>query len=73
MSIKSHIAKRLIAGLVILGYTVAISGCATCQQHPVYCAVGTAIVAGSIVAIAEQHHDHSRTADLYNRGPQVRQ
>jgi hypothetical protein len=52
---------------------LALGGCATCQNHPVYCAVGTALVVGSVAAtVAANSSDHNRTYDLNNRGPAVR-
>lgn len=41
---------------------LALGGCATCQQHPVYCAAASAIVVGSAAAILEHHHDQGATA-----------
>jgi uncharacterized lipoprotein YajG len=48
----------LAAALALLG------GCATCQQHPVYCAVGSAIIVGSVAATiaANSHHDEAAAA-----------
>jgi len=40
----------------------AVSGCATCQQHPVWCAIGSAVVVGSIAATIEANsggHGHA--------------
>lgn len=34
----------------------SISGCAICQRHPVYCAVGSAIIVGSIAASIDRDH-----------------
>lgn len=36
---------------------LALSGCATCQQHPVACGAATAFVAGS-VALSMSHSGH---------------
>jgi hypothetical protein len=46
--------KIAIGVLVVMS---TISGCATCREHPVWCAVGSAVVVGSIAAVAEHHHD----------------
>jgi len=43
---------------LLLAAVLLVSGCATCQQHPVACTVAGAIVTGSVVATIEQHHDH---------------
>jgi hypothetical protein len=42
--------------LVIASAVIALSGCATCREHPVFCAAATAVVVGSAVALAEAHH-----------------
>jgi hypothetical protein len=39
---------------------LALTGCATLERHPVLTAVGVAILAGSIAAIAEHQHDLRR-------------
>lgn len=36
-----------------------LSGCATCQRHPVVCAVGFGLVAGSIAA-SQNHSSDDR-------------
>jgi uncharacterized lipoprotein YajG len=46
----------LAAALALLG------GCATCQQHPVYCAVGSALIVGSVAATIALH-DSGHGAD----------
>jgi hypothetical protein len=51
-----------IAFVVLL---ISLSGCATCQQHPVWCAVGSAIVVGSIAASIDRDH-RSNTAVQIN-------
>lgn len=43
--------------IAILLLTLCATGCATCQQHPVWCAVGAAVVVGSIAASIEHHRD----------------
>lgn len=43
---------------------LALGGCATCQQHPVYCAIGGAIIVGSVAAIAAQHGHSNSQPDL---------
>lgn len=52
--------KTLIACALVL----ALSGCATCRDHPVACSVGGAIIAGSIAAsiLANDHHHRDVTA-----------
>lgn len=49
--------------IAILLLTLCAAGCATCQQHPVWCAVGAAVVVGSIAASVERHHDQHRGYD----------
>ena len=38
-----------------------LNGCATCERYPVACAVGSAVIVGSVLATAEQHghRDHA--------------
>lgn len=45
--------KRLLLSI----FVVLNAGCATCQQHPVWCAVGTAVIVGSVAAAVEHNHD----------------
>jgi hypothetical protein len=48
-------ASILISAIALL----SLGGCATCQNHPVYCAVGSAIIVGSVAAtIAANSSDH---------------
>jgi hypothetical protein len=64
---------RILAFFPVLSLT-ALSGCATCQQRPVWCAVGTAVVVGSIAAtVAANSGDHgSSTRQIFRTpGPQV--
>jgi hypothetical protein len=49
---------------VIILLCVLTQGCEMCREHPVYCAVGGAILVGSAVAIAEQHSDHRAPAPV---------
>jgi hypothetical protein len=44
----------------LLALVLALSGCATCQQHPTACAIAGAVIAGSIAAtvVANDHHHH---------------
>lgn len=40
---------------------VLLSGCATCTRYPIACAVGGAIIVGSVaatIALHDDHHDH---------------
>jgi hypothetical protein len=41
---------------------LALAGCATCQEHPAFCAVGAAVVAGSIAATIEVNQSDRRGA-----------
>jgi hypothetical protein len=41
---------------LLLAAVLLVSGCATCERHPVACTVAGAIVAGSVAATIEQHH-----------------
>jgi len=45
--------------LIIAAALALTGGCATCQQHPVYCAVGTAIIVGSVAATIAANSGHS--------------
>jgi hypothetical protein len=36
---------------------LALAGCATCREHPVACAVGSALIVGSIAATIELRKD----------------
>jgi hypothetical protein len=47
-----------------LASVFALSGCATCQQHPVWCAVGAAIVVGTAAAVIEHHHDQTHERQI---------
>ena len=47
---------RALALLALL----ALSGCATIERHPYATAVVTAVVAGSIAASVQHHHDQGR-------------
>lgn len=38
--------------------TLAMTGCATCERHPTFCAVGAAVVVGSVAATIAMHNDH---------------
>lgn len=49
--------RPLFLQIILLGLLCAsTAGCATCQRHPALCAFGSVVVAGSVAAIAEQHH-----------------
>jgi hypothetical protein len=54
----THLRGPILAAVLLL--SLSLSGCATCQQHPVWCAVGTAVVVGSIAASVEHQHDQRR-------------
>jgi hypothetical protein len=41
--------------ILILAAALAAGGCVTCGQHPVACAVGAALVAGTAVELAAAH------------------
>jgi hypothetical protein len=43
--------------LALIGLLVLLPGCAVLERHPVSTAVGTAIIAGSIAAAVQHHHD----------------
>jgi hypothetical protein len=38
-----------------LAALLALSGCATCQQHPIACSVGSAVIVGSAAAMIAAH------------------
>jgi hypothetical protein len=35
---------------IALATLLGLAGCATCQEHPIYCATGAAIIVGSVAA-----------------------
>ncbi len=41
----------------LLALCLALCGCATCHEHPFACGVAGALVAGSIAASVQHHHD----------------
>lgn len=43
--------------LIFLCFALSLGGCATLERHPVWTAVGTAIIVGSIAASVQHHHD----------------
>jgi hypothetical protein len=45
---------------------LSLPGCATLQRHPTLAAIGAAILAGSIAAIAEHHHDQQHQRPPFN-------
>jgi len=47
---------------ILLLLSLLLSGCATCERHPYVCAAGTAIIAGSIAASVQHHHDQTTHA-----------
>jgi hypothetical protein len=55
--VTSKSINALAAALLL-----SLSGCTTLKQHPVLTAIGTAIIVGSIAALAQQHHHDRRTA-----------
>ena len=57
--------KTLILMVVFAIAGAALSGCATCQNHPYVCAVGGAIVVGSVAATIEAHHHSDSSAPVY--------
>ena len=60
--------------ILALFLALSLSACATCQQHPVWCAVGTAVVVGSIAAaVAANSSDHDSTRQISRTpGPMIR-
>ena len=46
----------------ILSVALALSACATCEQHPAACTIGAAILAGSVAATIQHHHDQHAAA-----------
>lgn len=50
-----------IRKVVLVGILAGLGGCATCQTHPVACAIGGALIVGSVAATvaANTGHDHS--------------
>lgn len=46
-------AGFLAGGLPVV---LILAGCQTCREHPVACAIGSAVVVGTAIALADQHH-----------------
>lgn len=46
---------------LLLALMLTLCGCATCRDHPTACAIGGALIAGSITAsiLANDHHHHA--------------
>lgn len=57
--VTSKSINALAAALLL-----SLSGCTTLKQHPVLTAIGTAIIVGSIAAIAQHHHDQRPVSSL---------
>lgn len=54
--------------LTLLVVVLSLSACATCERHPTMCAVGGAIVVGSIAYTLEMHSDrHTLAAAIATR------
>jgi hypothetical protein len=51
---------------VLLAAIFAVSGCATCHEHPVACTIVGAIVVGSIAATIENNQPDHRQPDGYH-------
>jgi hypothetical protein len=54
--------KSLILSISLL----SLGGCATLERHPVFTAIGTAIIAGSIAASVQHHHDQREQRQSFN-------
>jgi hypothetical protein len=55
----------------VLITALTLSGCATCREYPVTCAVASAVVVGSIAVAVEHRHDQQfNRAITANRGPE---
>ena len=50
---------RFIAALALA--SSALTGCATCRNHPVVCTVAGAVIVGSVAATVAAHSDHEHT------------
>ena len=57
--------KTLVATLLTV--VLALSGCATgrvlpdaCEQHPLACSIGAAVIVGSVAATVEANQHHSQ-------------
>ena len=48
--------------ITLLIVVLSLSACATCERHPYVCAVGGAIVVGSIAYTLEMHSDRQNSA-----------
>lgn len=49
--------------LLALCLMAIVSGCATCREHPVACAIGSAIIIGSVAAAVDHHNGHHESFD----------
>lgn len=43
--------------LIVILAALALSACATCREHPTACAIGSAVIVGSVAATIAAHSD----------------
>lgn len=59
--------------LFLIFFALIASGCQLCREHPVACAIGGAVIVGSVAAIVEHQHDVSNDRQIAPGGsPQCR-
>jgi hypothetical protein len=44
-----------------------LSGCATCEQHPVACGIAGAVIVGTVAAGVQHHHDQQESRGIQQR------
>jgi hypothetical protein len=49
--------RTRIALTGVIAAALALTGCATCREHPIACTVATVVVTGAIVASTPGHDD----------------
>lgn len=67
MNVQEH--TRWLARFRFMVVFLLLGGCATCQTHPVACAIGSAVVVGSIVATVNAHNDRGGVNPIRRGGP----
>lgn len=58
--------------LALLFAPLLLDGCATCREHPTACAIGSAVIVGSVAATIAAHsdsHGHQTPPHLSNTLP----
>lgn len=60
-SIPNGDAGRSAGWIALMVIPLLLGGCATCSEHPKACAIGTAVIAGSL-ALSLDRHSHPQQA-----------